>query len=113
MYLYKVADTTFIYKVTLYMHTGALKPHSGHFVCYISYLQNYILLTKQAIFIHLECYVNNNEANMFIVLISSLKQLGRLAFLNHNIYTAAEPTPVDVDHAAHMAVTVSSCFPEP
>ena len=29
------------------------------------------------------------------------KALGRLAFLNHNIHTAADPTPVDVEHAAH------------
>ena len=32
---------------------------------------------------------------------SCLKQLGRYASLNHNIYIAADPTPVDIDHAAH------------
>ena len=36
----------------------------------------------------------------------TLKQSGRFASLNHNIYIAefainAAPTPVDVDHAAH------------
>ena len=36
----------------------------------------------------------------YIVLISSLEQLGRSVSLNHNIYTAADPTPVDVVHAA-------------
>ena len=29
------------------------------------------------------------------------KQLGRYASLKHNIYIAVDPTPVDVDHAAH------------
>ena len=37
-----------------------------------------------------------------IVLISSSEQLGRSVSLNHNIYTAADPTPVDVVHAAHL-----------
>ena len=32
-----------------------------------------------------------------------IKQLGRLASLNHNIYIAADPTHVDeVDHAVHV-----------
>ena len=31
-----------------------------------------------------------------------LKQLGRYASLNHNIYIAADPTPVDVDTVTYM-----------
>ena len=31
----------------------------------------------------------------------SLKQLGRYASLNTNIYIIADPTPVDIGHAAH------------
>ena len=33
--------------------------------------------------------------------VKGLKQLGRYASLNYNIYIVADPTPVDVDHAAH------------
>ena len=35
------------------------------------------------------------------VTIGHLKQLGRYASRNHNIYTAADLTPVDINHAAH------------
>ena len=35
----------------------------------------------------------------------TLKQLGRLASLNHNIYIVADPHPVDVDNAAHAICT--------
>ena len=38
--------------------------------------------------------INPSDLNM-------LKQPGRFTSLNHNIYIAAYPTPVDVDHAAH------------
>ena len=31
------------------------------------------------------------------------QSLSCYASLNHNICVAADPTPVDVDHAAHMA----------
>ena len=37
-----------------------------------------------------------------------LKQLGRYASLNRNIYIAADPTSVDVDHDAHDAHDVYS-----
>ena len=35
-----------------------------------------------------------------------LKQLGRYASLNRNIYIAADPTSVDVDHDAHVWCTM-------
>ena len=35
-----------------------------------------------------------------------LKQMDRHASLNHNIYIAADPTPVDVDHAAHAGHSI-------
>ena len=35
-----------------------------------------------------------------------LKQLGRFASLNHNIYIEEDPTHVDVDHAAHKDTAV-------
>ena len=34
-------------------------------------------------------------------IMKTLKQFGWLASLNHNIYIATDPTPLDVDHAAH------------
>ena len=38
---------------------------------------------------------------MIITRAFTLKQLGCFASLNQNIYIAADPTPVDNDHAAH------------
>ena len=39
---------------------------------------------------------------MFLVIWEpSLKQLGRFASLDYNIYLVVDPTPVDVDHAEH------------
>ena len=40
-------------------------------------------------------------ANLYFTKPQELKKLSRYASLNHNIYIAADPTPGDVEHAAH------------
>ena len=48
-------------------------------------------------------FVRNHECHLQMNENVKLKQLGRYASLIHNIYIAADPTPVDVHHAPHSS----------
>ena len=44
---------------------------------------------------------DDNSVILIMITSNLLKQPGRYVSLNHNIYIAADPTPVEVDQAAH------------
>ena len=77
---------------------AALPDYNGDVV--ISLITTYLILILdgKTIYIYQGVY---RTIDGFDQQLYCFTQLGHYASLNDNIYTAADPPPVDVDHAAH------------
>ena len=68
-------------------------------VCWVSLCHFQSYRAGQITSIHVHAPVSPTGSNKI------LKQLGHYALRKHNIYIAAEPTPVDVEHDAQQIMT--------